>query len=430
MVLVVCILATGSVTMASADGQGGQRLSVDDAVRLGLSQNPQVSAGREAVATAQANYLSLDSYSPATLAATHAHGTAADTFLDLGETIDFSGQRRFQAAAANASFRSARYTFQESLLSLEQQIRDAYWTLASAEAQIKIAEASFAEAKRVYELTVVQLSAGAAPRGDVIRSSIDVANAKQAQITARSAERGATFTLNSLLGRRPNSPIDLTVDLSKDSYVPMSNPPAVAELTTQALKKRPLLMAAAEQTRSAAYATKQAQAAHFPDLAIDFLHSVHIKSDTVTLTASFPLFDFGSVSQSIRAARATERQDRALELQARHQVEQQVAQAHDDLVLALQAASEYKRDILDPSNDLLELAQLGYKQGATGILPVIDAEATIRNARVGYINSVLAVHKAQDELFAATGLGSIAPSSGPMTESPKSTRSTARGLSK
>ena len=50
------------------------------------------------------------------------------------------------------------------------------------------------------------------------------------------------------------------------------------------------------------------------------------------------------------------------------------------------------------------MAQLGYQQGATGILPVIDAESTIRNARVGYINSLLAVYKAQDEILAATGV--------------------------
>ena len=61
-------------------------------------------------------------------------------------------------------------------------------------------------------------------------------------------------------------------------------------------------------------------------------------------------------------------------------------------------------DILAPSATLLNMAQIGYKQGATGILPVIDAETTLRNARIGYINSLLAVYKARAEIQAATGL--------------------------
>src|SRR6185312_12010986 len=120
--------------------------------------------------------------------------------------------------------------------------------------------------------------------------------------------------------------------------------------------------------------------------------------DAVTLSISFPLLDFGSVSQSIRSAKETRKQTEAQQVQTKQQVENQVAQAHSDLDIAIQAAAGYKKEILDPSVALLSMAKLGYEQGATGILPVIDAESTIRNARVGYINALLAVYKAQDEI--------------------------------
>ena len=96
---------------------------------------------------------------------------------------------------------------------------------------------------------------------------------------------------------------------------------------------------------------------------------------------SFPLLDFGSVNQSIRAAKEARKQADATKAQTAQQVEQQVAQAYSDLQAALDSAASYKTEILDPSSKLLDMAKLGYEQGATGILPVIDAESTIRNAR-------------------------------------------------
>ncbi|MHB8637510.1 MAG: TolC family protein [Fimbriimonadaceae bacterium] len=397
---------------ATAGAQTSKPLSVDEAVQIGLTHNLQVPAGKAGVEAAYANYRSLGALPPITLGATRVQGTSTaptlngtntDTFLGLGETLDVSGQRRYQAAGANAQFRATKYTFQETLLTLEQQIRDAYWALAAAQAQSKIAEVSLKEAQRVYDLTVKQQRAGASPRGDVIRSSIDVANAKQTLLTAHGAERSALIAFNSLLARRQATPATLTVDMAGDEPLPTPQLPTLKELQKRARGKRPILKSAAEQTRAAVYGVRQAEAARFPDLGINYQRSVQTSIDTLIFTANIPLFDFGSINQSIKAARETRKQTAALEAQTRQQVAAQVAQAHSDLELALEAAADYKKEILDPSVTLLGMAQLGYQQGATGILPVIDAESTIRNARVGYINSLAAVYKAQDEILAATG---------------------------
>ena len=397
--------------VATTQGQPPS-LSVEEAVQIGLTHNPQVSGGKAGVESAYANYRSLASLPPITVGATHVQGTSTaptlngtsnDTFVDLGETLDVSGQRRYQAAGANAQYRAARLTYLESLLTLEQQIRDAYWGLAAAQGQAKIAAVSLKEAQRVYDLTASQEKAGAAPHGDVIRSSIDVANAKQTVLAAKGAERTALLAFNTLLARPPAAQADLSVDMSGEAALPAPQLPVLKELIAQAIGSRPLLLSAAEQSRAAGYAVRQAEASRFPDLGIDYQRSLQTSFDTVLFSVNFPLFDFGSVSQSVRAAKKARDQVEAQERLTRLQVEQQVEQAYSDLELALQSATDYKKEILDPSVTLLDMAQLGYRQGATGILPVIDAESTIRNARVGYINSVAAVYRAQDEVLAATG---------------------------
>ncbi len=388
-------------------------LTVDRAVAIGLSHNPQALAAKAGTESAQATYRSQAAFPPITFAATHVQGTSTaptingtnnDTFLDLGESIDTSGQKRFGAAAANEQYKAARNQQLETSLSLEQQIRDAYWSLAAAKAQSSISQESLKEAERVYNLTVQQEQAGVAPKGDVIRSSIDVANVKQALLSSQNAERTALLTFNNLLGFPPSQEERLADQLEDANIqVPTAQLPSQDDLANAVLKTRPLLLAAVNQTQAANFSVRQAQAARFPDVSVDYQKSVKDQFHTLLLGASFPLLDFGSVHQAVRAAEKTRDQAKAQETQTRQQVQQQVAQAYADFQTALDAATSYKKEILDPSVNLLSMAQLGYQQGATGILSVIDAESTLRDARTGFINALLAIYKAQDELLAATG---------------------------
>ncbi|HLJ54201.1 MAG TPA: TolC family protein [Chthonomonadaceae bacterium] len=389
-------------------------LTVDDAARIGVARNPQTIAAAAGVASAEANYKSLNVLSNPTLGISHAQGTStaptlngqgADTFFDLGEVFDTSGQRRFQAAGARAQFGSQRYQLAESMLTLEQQIRDAYWSLAAAQALTRYAKESLDEAQRVNALIHTQQEAGAAPQVDVIRSGIDVANAQQAFVTAQGAERSALIALNTLLVRPADAPIHLASDIlaGMESAAPVPTAADVAALTKSAVAQRPLARSAAELVRVAEYATKQTKAGRFPDLGVDYERSLQQDADTVLLSVRFPLIDFGSLRYSVRAADETRKQAVAQKEQAEQQVAQQVAQAVLDLTQGQKLLVSYAADILNPSLKLRDMAQLGYKQGATGILPVIDAETTLRSARTGYINSILAVRKAQDELAAAVG---------------------------
>jgi outer membrane protein TolC len=390
-------------------------LTVDDAVRIGVMRNPQTAAGAAGVASAAANYRSIAAFPNPQLAITHAQGTStaptlsganSDTFFDLGEVVDTSGQRRFQAAGAKAQLGVTRYQADETKITLEQQIRDAYWSLAAARALTQFGLESLQEAQRVNQLIHTQQAAGAAPQVDVIRSSIDVANAQQAYITAQGAERSALLALNVLLVRPPSAPIKLASDISTgvNSQQATIDIPDLPALTRTALINRPLVKSATEQVHVAEYAVKQTRAGRLPDLSVDYERSLQQSADTVLLSVRFPLLDFGNTRYSIKAADETRKQAVAQKEQAEQQVTQQAAQAFQDTTQSQTLVASYLSDILNPSMKLRDMAQLGYKQGATGILPVIDAETTLRTARTGYINSLLAVHKALDELIAALGV--------------------------
>lgn len=435
IVLLTSVIALAARTAFADDGKAASptvvltarsapmKLSVERAVQIGLERNPQALAARAAEEAARANYRSFAAFPSVQLGVTHSEGTStapsltgtpSDTFLDVGETLDTSGQRRYQAAGAGAQWAAARYALAETRLSLEQQIRDAYWSLAAARAQSQAALDTLHDVEKVHQLTVTQEQAGASPHADVVRSSIDVANARQAYEAALGAERVALAALNTLLARPALEPLKLedTLSPSTNTPEPIPNLPDLKELQRIALQNRPMIRQAREATRTARYAVLQTKASRFPDVTVDYERSLQhpAGSETILLGAHFPILDFGSINESIRSAAAAERQARAQEVQAEQQVTQQVAQAWSDYVQAKKIAASYREEVLEPSERLLEMARIGYQQGATGILPVIDAETTLRNARIGAINALLALYKARDEVYAATGGLTISPS--------------------
>jgi cobalt-zinc-cadmium efflux system outer membrane protein len=391
-------------------------LTEEDAVKFGLQYSPQIAAGIAGVASADANYRSVAALNTIDFGATRVQGTStapsltgenSDTILDVGTTFDTSGQRRFQAAGARAQLGVTRYQFDETKLTLVQQIRDAYWSLVAARAQTRIAQEIFEQAQRVNALTRSQQAAGAAPQVDVVRSSIDVANAQQSLVSTQGAEIAALSALNVLLGRGPMEPIALADSISETptSKLPLPDLPNLEDLTRSALTKRALVKSAQEAVRVAEYTLKQTRASRLPDLAVDYERSVQQPQpvDSLVLTVRFPLLDLGSIRHSERSATEARKQAEAELRQAEQQVAQQVAQGQTDYLQARKLATSYFTDILTPSLQLVTMAELGYKQGATGILPVIDAQNTLRNARNGYVSAILALYKARHEVDAALG---------------------------
>ncbi len=388
-------------------------LTVDDAVRIGLSKNPQITAGLAALASASATYRSYASVPNPQLGVTRVQGSSnapsldganQDTFIDVGEMVDTSGQRRYQAYGARAQRDVSRYTLDETRLNLEQQIRDAYWSLAASKALTKYSQDSMDEAQRINKLIQTQFNVGSSPQVDVIRSSIDVANARQALVAAQGSEQTALADFNTLLARQPAEPVTIASSIEGAAGTGAASPaPDLATVTRTALANRPLVKSATEQVRVADYAVKQVQASRFPDLSVSYERSLQQSSDSLLLSISLPLFDLGATRNLTRAAEETHKQVAAQKAQAEQRVTQQVAQAVRDESQAQTQLSSYLNDILKPSQKLLDMAQIGYQNGATGILPVIDAESTLRSARTGYINAMLSLLKAQDEMRAAIG---------------------------
>lgn len=300
-------------------------------------------------------------------------------------------QSRAQAAAAQAVFDGARRAV------LGQVIAD-YFALLKAQAQVRDAQAVVDDAERQLDESRLRNKAGDVPDLDVDRAGTPVATAQSALIQARAAAQVARQTFSAALGY----PVDSPVDVSEIASTPPGDV-SEADVLHIAVEHSADVRAARFNIDSDRAAIETAKLWRNPALAIQVIDSrsgdvtSFSREDTVQATVTVPLSD-GGLAQG-----------------QKEEAEAALGQAQADLdaaTLAAQAAAaaayvdaDSARRVADANRTTLGIAQtaydktaLGYKNGLFPLTDVLDAQASLVQARNAYTQSLYDAAEAAAQL--------------------------------
>ena len=136
---------------------------------------------------------------------------------------------------------------------------------------------------------------------------------------------------------------------------------------------------------------------------------------------TLPLFDFGAIKRERRALEAEVGAQQATIDLLRSQVATQVEQALIRLEQQQQTVARYRAGIVPQTLDLLRKTQIGYAQGASTYLEVLEAQRTLRQVQTEYLQALVGTRTQEAALEGALGsaptaelLGSLTNPSGPV----------------
>lgn len=137
-------------------------------------------------------------------------------------------------------------------------------------------------------------------------------------------------------------------------------------------------------------------------------NSVFGGSGSIALRAVIviPLFDYGSNKRERRALQAEVRSQQASIALLRSQAATQVEQALIRLQQQRLAVERYRRPvtgIVPLTLDLLRKTQIGYAQGASSYLEVLDAQRTLRAVQTEYLQALVGTRTGEAQLESALG---------------------------
>jgi outer membrane protein TolC len=336
---------------------------------------------------------------PTTVGPFHYYGALANASENLSFTSLYN--LRSAQAAANAAQLSAEDAHQLIILAVSGtylQVLADKANVASQEAQVKQAEATYTQTNRQFE-------AGTKAVVDRNRSFVEFHTEQERLSSLRGNLAKQTMQLARLIGLPVGQVINLVEDL------PAQVPPTISidDEVKLALDERADLKAAKLQLRAAEEARRSSRSEYLPSFSLNGNFGVEGQNPDkgvgvfqAAASVNIPIFQGGRVRADLEQADAAITQRQAEYADEKGTVELDVRQAYVDLQVASEqvgVAQENRKVAAETLQQSLDR----FAAGVTTSVEVVQSQESVASAERDYISSLFSLNLARIGLARATG---------------------------
>jgi cobalt-zinc-cadmium efflux system outer membrane protein len=334
------------------------------------------------------------------------------------EQVFERGKKRFlRTATAELQVQAAEAQVLDTIRTQLLQLRQAFYTAVLARANGRVAQENLDLTHDTERLIKTRVSAGDAPEWDLIKFQVSKVQFQRDLATARLAHQqavrdvltsiGATFpTTGSPAAAALAAPLEVVGELRAE---PLTLAISLEELRQAALVTRPDVQAAQHTIEAAQRHLDLAYAQRHRDLDVGLAYQRNGGDNTVGATVSFPLFVFHKFEGEINQALAQLQQAQVAFDQVQLQAITDVEKAYQAYQASLQVLQVYTTEALAKAEESFRIAGVSYRQGATSLLELQDAQRTLNQTRVAANQAFFDYHMSLFQLEQATGKRVVTP---------------------
>ncbi|MFQ5849018.1 MAG: TolC family protein [Candidatus Binatia bacterium] len=418
-----------SMTKVSVGEDGGEAagkiLTLEDAVRIALDNQPRIRAAKERIKAQRAVLgQAMSAYYPTvTFRNTYRTSLASGTTTTSQQAFDFFssaasfdmtlydfGRREGTVQEARGTLDSQRYAAKTSIDEVILAVKQAYFNYLQAKALVKVRE----ETVRDRELLVRQakgfFEVGTRPKIDVARAESNLFGAKADLIAAENGVKVAWVELKNAMGVRDFAERPLAEELAiRKSVV------SLEEAHKIALTSRPELKDLEAQRRAQDADIAVARRGHLPDIRFNGQYGRRNTSrggNTFPLrvvwqagvTIEIPIFTGFKTTYEVEEALRNYHEIKAREEQTRQRIALEVEQSYLKLVEAGERIKA-REAAVRAAKENLDLANGRYQVGVGSIIEITEAQTLYTDAQTSHIQSIYDYKIAEAELAKAMGQG-------------------------
>lgn len=405
---------------------GFRAVTLDQAIEIALRRNPALDQARTNIESAEHSRLAaFGSFLP-DLNMSYGYSNASTGRLDpTGQGIVntsysaqlsasyniFDGWRRFSdLKSARLGVREENARYRETQYETIRLVKQAYFNSVAARELVGVEERRVQRQEDQLAFVEQQLELGRATRSDLLRSQVDLNNARLALLNAQNDARTTTFQLTAVVGSDTRlGPVEeatlapIPLDYTREQLIEIADRGAPAVQTARAA------------TEAAEAAVSGARSAYLPSLSFsggwawsDQEFPPTDRSWSLSLRGSYPLFNGFQRETQVYQARARAElataQERATRLNLRSDLEAAYSSAQ-----AAQAGIDLAEQSVELSEESLRVEQERYRLGLSTILDLQTAQITLSQAEVDLVQSRFDYQLALAQLEALLGQDLTAP---------------------
>ncbi|MHC1762571.1 MAG: TolC family protein [Negativicutes bacterium] len=385
-------------------------ITLDQAVNMALTNNPSGKIAVFEFEAAKGALTAARSYRWPTLSYTHqdawtwygkkynkkysySSNYVEDEFtnaLALNWTVWSGNKIESQVSQAKLTLDSSQWGIASARQTLKYNATNAYFTLMAARDNVKLKQESVERLEKYLRDVKLQFDVGVVAKVDVLRSEVELADAKQSLIEARNTYDIAMAELNNIIGMPLTTNLGIKGDLTYEKYAQ-----SLAASEDNALRQRPEIFQYTDDVKSAQEAITIARAGYLPTVTAtaqvgwynDQFPGGNNYNWTIYLTTNWNILDSGLTAGNMK--KAVENHKKAQE-----QLKQKVDSVRLDVRSTYLSLQAYAQSI-QTSKASVGLAEedyrikvIRYQAGVGTNLDVLDAQESLTKAKNNYLQAM------------------------------------------
>jgi len=333
------------------------------------------------------------------------------------QVVERGNKRELRTAAADFQLRAAEAQVLDASRQQMLQLKQAFTNALLARDNLRVANENLYLINSTEQLIKLHVSTGDTAEWDLIKFQANRAQYQRDLVTARLSYQQSTRDLLNLMGAQPSdvSPV-VTTSSTPDSQGLADAPLEVVgdlgvkpvdlqldQLQQTALAIRPDVIAAERAADAAQKNLELAYALRHRDLDLALEYQRNGGEDTLGVTLSIPIFIHNNHQGEINQAMAQLSVARTQLNQARLQAMTDVDKAFKAYQLSKQMLDIYTVETLFKAEQSFNIAGVSYKEGASSLLELQDAQRTYNQTRVSYNQAHFDYRMSLYQIEAATG---------------------------
>ena len=432
------LVLSAALTMAlSQSAFAGEtvELNLDDAMQRAFQTNPTVSIAQYELDSARASYNAARQSRGVSISANHttqrggnddAHEAAPGIWtkgignnhansLTASLPIFTGGKLSGTIKQAKANYQYNEVGVQRTYNEMRSTVTNGYFTMLQADNMQKLSAESVTRLENHLKNVQAQYDVGVVAKVDVLRSQVELANAKQTLIQAENSYQVAEANMNKIVGLPMDTSLKLDNLLVYNAYDKNMD-----DCLAYAAEHRPELMQAKYGVDAAKGALMVARSGHMPQVAAS---ASQTWSDTnwpgdengnwgVGVNVSLNVFDTGVTLSKIHGAEADLKKAQETYRDTVDSVNLDVRSNYLGLREAEKRISTTKLAVEQADEDY-RIAQLRYMSGVGTNTDVLDAQVALTQAKTNYTQALYDYNTSRTALETSIGV--------PMTNPVKAT---------
>jgi outer membrane protein TolC len=402
----------------------GPALTLDEAERIALATNPEIEVAARRVAVAQAHVPAAGALDDP-MAMYRGWGVPlnqpwnynqAQNMFSISQTFPGRGKLALRTSVAESSVDEAKADLEQVRLDVRVRVHKAFDDLLLADDEMQIHRQHEAIARQAIEEARIKYTTGKVPQQDILKAQVALTQLAEHMIRFDHDAELARARLNTLLGRKPGSPLSVAGE-----HAVLGTLPQAESLDDLALGSRPDLLAAQQAAEHSHKEQALAKMAYVPDFTVSagymiqqpgsFARNAYMVEGSMNL----PWLNHRKHDAEIAEATVEETEQDAELTEMRNAAFGQIQEALVEAEAAQKLAHMYHDELRPQAETTLQSSVIAYENDKTELLDLLDSQMAVVNIDLAWLQAVGDFDARLADLELATGTP-IKPSGSPATE--------------